>query len=127
MKAQQNGKKRIILTDDDPGVQDAFRICLERAGYEVEVFTNGTPLLEGTYQQPDLFLLDKQLSGVDGLDICRYLKNQRQTAHIPVIMLSASPQIDRLAKAAGADDFLEKPFRIKQLLEVVNRHLLKVA
>ncbi len=115
--------KHIILTDDDPGVQDAFRTALERAGYTVTVFANGAPLLEGRFETPDLFLLDKQLSGVDGLDICRHLKADARTAAVPIIMLSATPQIDRLAKAAGADGFLEKPFRLKQLMDAITHHL----
>ncbi len=113
-------KKHIILTDDDPGVQDAFRTALERAGYHVTVFANGNSLLEGRFEVPDIFLLDKQLSGVDGLDICRHLKSTPATANIPVIMLSATPQIDRLAKSAGADGFLEKPFRMRQLTELIS-------
>lgn len=116
-------KKRIIITDDDPGVQDAFRLILERAGYEVEIFSNGQPLLTGQFQRPDLIILDRQLSGVDGLDICRHLKGQAETRDIPVVMLSASPHIDRLARAAGADDFIEKPFKMRHLLDVVRERL----
>ena len=116
-------KKRIIITDDDPGVQDAFRLILERAGYEVEIFPNGGPLLAGDFQKPDLIILDRQLSGVDGLDICRHLKGQEETRDIPVIMLSASPHIDGMAKAAGADDFIEKPFRMRHLLDAIQKQL----
>lgn len=116
-------KKRIIITDDDPAVQDAFRLILERAGYDVEIFANGQPLLSGDFVRPDLIILDRQLSGVDGLDICRHLKGEEDTRNIPVIMLSASPHIDRMARAAGADDFIEKPFRMRHLLDAVSRHL----
>jgi len=117
-------KKRIIITDDDPAVQDAFRLILERAGYEVEIFSNGQPLLTGEFQRPDLIILDRQLSGVDGLDICRHLKGAAETQDIPIIMLSATPQVDRLARAAGADDFIEKPFKMRQLLEAIKKQLV---
>lgn len=117
----QEAMKKIVLTDDDPGVQDAFRIVLERAGYSVQVFTNGNPLLEGRFDTPDLFILDKQLSGVDGLDVCRHLKSQPATADVPVVMISATPQAEVWAREAGADAFLEKPFRMKELLATVQR------
>lgn len=122
----QKAMKKIILTDDDPGVQDAFRIVLERAGYSVVVFTNGNPLLEGAFERPDLFILDKQLSGVDGLDVCRHLKAQPATADVPVLMISATPQAEAWAHDAGADAFLEKPFRMKELLATVQRCLAEV-
>jgi CheY-like chemotaxis protein len=115
--------KQIILVDDDPAMQDAFLQVLSRAGYGVTVYPNGTPLLSNQFTLPDLFILDKQLSGADGLDICRLLKQSPETENIPVIMLSASPHIQRLAHAAGANDFLEKPFKLKDLLEMVSRHM----
>jgi two-component system response regulator RpaA len=116
-------KKHIILTDDDPGVQDAAKLLFERAGYAVTVYSNGVPLLKNDFETPDLFILDKQLSGVDGLDICRFLKNQQITAHIPVIMLSASPQLGKLSMAAGADAFVEKPFRMKDILATIRQYI----
>lgn len=116
-------KKRIIVTDDDPGLQDIFKIILERAGYEVEIFNSGNQLLDDNYKLPDLFLLDKQLSGYDGIEICTTLKNQSATKHIPIIMISANPGIGKLAVKAGADDFIEKPFDIKYLLNLVSKYL----
>jgi len=115
--------KKIVLADDDPGIQDAAKLILERAGYEVTLLSNGDSLLEDQQHYPDLFILDKQLSGVDGLDICRHLKAQNRTRNIPIIMFSASPQIGKLARMAGADDFLEKPFKMKELREMVNKYV----
>lgn len=115
--------QKVLITDDDLGVQDAFRIIFERAGYETTVLASATPIINGTAPIPDIYILDKQLSGVDGLDVCRFLKETPKTAHIPVIIISASPNIGRLAKAACADAFLEKPFKKKDLLDLVARHL----
>ena len=115
--------KRVIIVDDDPAIQDAFRLILERAGYAVTVYHNGTALLEGDFTPPDLIILDKQLSGADGLDICRILKQREATKHIPVIMLSASPYIQWPAREAGADDFLEKPFKLKELMEMIQKYV----
>ena len=60
-------------------------------------------------------LLDRQLPGVDGQDICKFLKSQETTKNIPVIMITAKPNISSLARAAGADGFIEKPFVIEEL------------
>ena len=61
------------------------------------------------------------MAGVDGLDVCRYLKTQANTQSVPVIMLSASPDIGKLAQSCGAQDALEKPFKMKALKEMVER------
>ena len=114
-------KKRILITDDDEGVQDIFRLIFERAGYDVQILGEGLSILENKYKRPDLFVLDRQLSGQDGLKVCRFLKSQNTTKDIPVIIVSATPGIGKMAKEAGADDFIEKPFQIKDLLGVVER------
>lgn len=114
-------KKKILITDDDEGIQDIFKIIFERAGYDVEIFAEPLPILRNDFSSPDLFLLDRQLSGYDGLQICRFLKNQNSTKDIPVIIVSATPGIDKLANEAGADDFIEKPFQMKDLLTLVEK------
>ena len=114
-------KKKILITDDDEGVQDIFKLIFERAGYDVEVFGEAMSILENKYTHPDLFVLDRQLSGQDGLKVCKFLKSQNATRHIPVIIVSATPGIGKMAEEAGADDFIEKPFQIKDLLSVVEK------
>ena len=116
-------KKKILVTDDDPFLRDLFRFILEEAGYEVEVLSDGTQIIENHYNTPDLFLLDKQLPGIDGLDICKHLKSQKNTKDIPVIMISANIGVDTQAKEAGADAFIEKPFEKKDLLEMVEGYI----
>ncbi len=111
--------KHILITDDDEGILDSFRLYFEQKGFQVTLFADGNLLLADDFILPDIIVLDKQLSGVDGLDICRHLKAQERTRPVPVIMLSATPSIDRLAKAAGTEDFLEKPFRMSALLEKI--------
>jgi DNA-binding response OmpR family regulator len=120
-------KKKIIIADDDPGIQDILRIIFEKAGYITTIFSNGLNILKNNYERPDIFLLDRQLSGSDGLEICRYLKSRPETKFIPVIMISATPGIKELAKEAGADDFLEKPFVMTHLLNKISAALDRVA
>jgi CheY-like chemotaxis protein len=115
--------KRILCADDDPALQDVFPLIFGRAGYEVTMVDNGEQLLENEFVPPDLFLLDRQLSGVDGMEICRFLKGQDSTRDIPVIIVSASPNLDEQAKAAGADGFIEKPFQMKFMLELLRKYI----
>ncbi|MEP6748310.1 MAG: response regulator [Bacteroidota bacterium] len=115
--------KSILVTDDDPGLQDIYKIILERAGYKVTILSNGLDILNNRYEKPDLFLLDKQLSGMDGVELCRHLKSENLTHNIPVIIISASVGIGQLAMDAGADDFIEKPFDRKHLLHVIAENI----
>lgn len=115
--------KKILIVDDDPGMQSAFKLILDRAGYLTTVLPNADPVLDGTQAIPDLYVLDKQLSGVDGLDVCRFLKSQDATKDIPVIIVSATPHVALSAQAACADGFVEKPFRKKMLLAAISQSL----
>lgn len=118
-------KKKILIVDDDPSIRDIFSIIFEKAGYDTQLIGNGEDLLQSKFEIPDLFLIDKQLSGTNGLDICRELKNSPKTKDVPVIMISASPDIGQLSKSAGADDYIEKPFEVKSLLNLVAHFLNK--
>jgi DNA-binding response OmpR family regulator len=111
--------KKILIIDDDPGLQELLQLLFERAGYEVRLDTSGEHIMNGLADPPDVILLDRFLSGFDGLDICHRIKNNPSCSHIPVIMLSASPDLDTKAMEAGADDFLEKPFDVSCLLATV--------
>ena len=116
-------KKKILVADDDPGIRDIFKIIFEREGYSIEIKEDAEEVLRNNFTIPDVFLIDKLLSGYDGLDICRHLKSNPLTSHIPVIMVSASPDIGITAIKAGADDFVEKPFDLKYLLKVIERNI----
>jgi DNA-binding response OmpR family regulator len=116
--------KRILVIEDDESLQEIYTLILENAGYSVEVIGRGTPILENKFEIPNLFLLDKQLSGIDGLDICRFLKRQSNTSHIPVIMVSANHGIGVSSTEAGADGFMEKPFDITKLLKLISDKII---
>src|SRR3954470_266479 len=115
--------KRIFCADDDPGLQEVFSIIFSKAGYDVTIFPNGEELLKSDSQPPDLFLLDKQLSGINGMEICQVLKTQPETKDIPVIIVSASPDLDKQSILAGADDYIEKPFQLQNLLNLMTKYL----
>jgi DNA-binding response OmpR family regulator len=111
--------KKIIIVDDDPGIQDSATLIFGKTDYEVTVCPNGNLILAGEFEVPDIFIIDKQLPGIDGLELCRYLKNQEKTKGIPVIMMSATPALGEVSRSAGAQDFIEKPYSVKQLRGLV--------
>jgi len=111
--------KQIIIADDDPGVRDVFGLILTQAGYFVTLYSSGEVLLNNQFTPPNLFIIDKQLSGVDGLEVCKFLKQNQGTKDIPVLMTSASPNAARIAGEAGADGFLEKPFKMQALIKLI--------
>jgi CheY-like chemotaxis protein len=120
-------KSTIIIVDDDEGVQHVFKLIFEKAGYNTVIYSDGESILNDKFDIPDIFLLDRQLSGTDGLDICRKLKGDPLTKYIPVIIVSATPGLERLARDSGADGFIEKPFITKDLLRTVSNALVKLA
>lgn len=108
--------RTIMIADDDPGIVDAVEIMLGFEGYDVITTLTGDKVLNMESNYPNLLLLDVWMSGYDGRDICKALKQNHATKQIPVIMISASPELKKSATEAGADDFLEKPFDIDELL-----------
>ncbi len=119
-------KKRILVVDDDEGILDAISLLLDEMGYEVAI----TPKGEETYKKidefhPDLILLDVLMSGSDGRDICKKLKNEVTTKNIPIIMISAHPSAAKSVFEFGANDFLAKPFETEDLLEKIKKNLNK--
>jgi CheY-like chemotaxis protein len=124
MQSRHSQEKHILVVDDDPDILDFLHDLLELEGYTVAVSAK-VDYLEKLQNGglPDLILLDVFLSGRDGREIVKSLKNQEETWLIPVIMFSAHPSAEATARAAGADDFLAKPFDLDELLEKVTHYL----
>ncbi len=115
---------RILIVDDDIDILSVMEMLLTMKGFEVEVTARGEntfPKIE-TFK-PDLILLDVLISGHDGRTICRKLKANEDTKHIPVIMFSAHPAAAAIVTEYGADDFIAKPFDVNNLIQKVNFHL----
>lgn len=116
--------KKILVVDDDYDILDAIKLVLESEGYMVLTISRG----EDTYKkviefQPDIILLDVLISGIDGRIICKTLKNDKYAMFKPIIMISAHPSTKIDSFRYGANDFLEKPFEIEELLTMIERHL----
>jgi DNA-binding response OmpR family regulator len=118
----------ILVVDDDPGILDALRMLFESEGYRVQTCAKGDyveALCDDTGALPDVIVLDVLLSGKDGRTICRTLKGQDATRHIPVVMISAHPAAEQSVKEVGADAFVAKPFAIDVLLDTVEMLLTR--
>jgi DNA-binding response OmpR family regulator len=112
--------KRILVIEDDPDIALSLRLKLERdGGFEVETAEDGAAGLRSAIDRaPDLVLLDVNLPGMDGFEVCRHLRKEPATASTPVIMLTARiGESDRVAGLdLGADDYITKPFSPKEAL-----------
>jgi two-component system alkaline phosphatase synthesis response regulator PhoP len=116
--------KHIFVVDDDQMILEAVQILLETAGYRVTVVSEISEVIDEVVQaQPDLLLLDLLLSGEDGRDVARHIKEQSITAKMPIIMMSADTQIKEKTKEAGADAYIKKPFDIDELEAMLTKYL----
>ncbi|AMW35912.1 phosphate regulon transcriptional regulatory protein PhoB [Haematospirillum jordaniae] len=112
-------KFRIMIVEDEPSLVTMLRYNLEKEGYAVDEAYDGeqavTAIRAGL---PDLVLLDWMLPGLSGLEVCRRLRRRPETAHIPVIMITArGEEADKIRGLdTGADDYLTKPFSVPELL-----------
>ncbi len=117
--------KKILAVDDDPDIVEVIKIILEDEGYEVSTLTSGIDVLNIiSFIRPDLILLDVMLGGMDGREICKSIKAHSIFKYIPVVMISASHNLQNLLKLPGSpNDFLAKPFDIDHLIMKVKDQL----
>lgn len=113
--------KRILVADDDKAILDALSLFLEDSGYLVTTTTRGEEVRTIHDHFPDVILLDIWMSGADGGEICSYLKSKKKTKDIPIILFSANRDTAKIAKETGADDYIEKPFNLEELLEKIEK------
>lgn len=124
MKIKEN--KTILIVDDELPIRDVLSCNLKREGYNIIEAADGMTAVDMALEQkPDLILLDIMLPKLDGLSVCKRIKN---SLNIPIIMLSAKDgEIDKiLGLELGADDYITKPFNIRELVARVKANLRKV-
>lgn len=118
----QKKPKKILVVDDEQDILEFLREILEEEGYNVVTTDDGVYVEKlQTHDLPDLILLDILLSGKDGRELVRYLKTQKETRNIPIIMISAHPTARESALASGADLFFAKPFDLTNLLDTIKQ------
>ena len=111
--------QRILVVEDEKDLVDLLSYNLSREGYSVDIATTGAAALDRIKERkPDLVLLDLMLPDVPGTDVCRRVKGDPSTSHIPVVMVTArAEEIDRIVGfELGADDYVTKPFSVRELL-----------
>jgi two-component system response regulator VicR len=118
---------KILIVDDEPPIVDVLSYNLKQANYEVVVAWDGEQALaQARREQPDLIILDLMLPRLDGLEVCRTLRRERD---VPIIMLTArDAEVDRVVGLElGADDYVVKPFSVRELMARVKNLLRRAA
>lgn len=112
-------QRHILVTDDEEHISELVKYNLEKAGFTVSVCHTGTGTLEKLEEHPvDLLVLDLMLPDIDGIEVCKRIRKSEKYSELPIIMLTAkSEEIDRiLGLELGADDYMTKPFSVKELV-----------
>jgi CheY-like chemotaxis protein len=118
--------KKILIIDDDPGILKVIKFRLVKMGYEVLVAVNGKQGLEKAIEiKPDLVLLDFFMPVLNGDEVCKRIKAEQTTKHIPVILMTADAlQIkEKHLQDMGADAKILKPFESQDLIAQVRKHI----
>ncbi len=120
---------KILIVEDERDIVDLLRYNLQEAGFETDAVRNGADALHRAVENPpDLILLDLMLPEVDGLIVCRLLKNDPRTKNIPIVMVTAkTEERDRVAGLElGADDYITKPFSPREVVLRVSAVLRRI-
>jgi len=122
-------KQKILVIDDEQDLVELLKFNLQKEGYEVAVAYDGFSGLERARRMPDAIILDLMLPEMNGLDVCRHLKRVSATAGIPILMLTAKgEEADKVVGLElGADDYLAKPFSMRELLARLKAILRRTA
>jgi len=117
-------KKKIIICDDDEGIIDVLEMILEEVGHTV-ISVNDSLKVQDLIQkeQPDLLILDLWMPRLSGQEVLRQLRNNSGHDQLQVIVISASRDGEQIATAAGANQFIAKPFDLENILDSVNEML----
>lgn len=114
----------IVVADDDPDILNIVSMSLEALGHDVERATNGLEAVEAVRRvRPELVVMDLMMPGMNGYEATEILKADPETADIPVLALTAKAMRgdEERGRQAGVDAYVTKPFRISQVIEVVNQ------
>src|SRR5271167_46070 len=116
---QRGLRYRVLVVEDDADIRELIRYNLAQEGFVVEEAADGTQALEKVKRRvPDLLLLDLMLPGMPGLQVCRQMRAERETTHLPILIVTAKgTEVDKvLGLEMGADDYVVKPFSPRELI-----------
>ena len=120
---------KLLLVEDDPALSELLEFRFANEGYEVRTTADGDEaLMMAREELPDLIILDWMIEGTSGIEVCRQLRRDRESAHVPIIMLTAREGEDERVRGldTGADDYLTKPFSPRELLARVSAVLRRI-
>jgi DNA-binding response OmpR family regulator len=115
-------RKKVLIAEDDKDILFILDMVLKDAGYAVEPLTEGSSIVARTEDWPDLFIIDQNMPFIDGIALCKFLRLKEETKNIPIIMISCFHKLKGKARKVGVDDFIEKPFHLKELLRTVGKY-----
>lgn len=116
-------KSRVLVVDDDPDVRSFLSVFLELEGFEVCTASNGAEALSvAASRRPDVVLLDLMMPVMDGWTCCRHLRANSHTRHVPIVIISASHDLDTELQESGACAYIAKPFDLDDLLDCLKVH-----
>ncbi len=126
MENLDNAKRTVLIVDDDEDLLILIQHALSVEGFDPICSPNGVNIVPiVTRKHPDVILLDIRLNGRDGVEICKQLKLDPQTASTPIIMFSANDNIKAISQECGADGYIKKPFNSDHFREVLRSVLLQ--
>ena len=121
-------EKKIFIADDDQDILEIISMILHTKNYEIQATSDANDIFNlNDSDLPDLILMDIWMSGLDGREICRCLKNDDHTKDIPFIFISANSNIEEITKEYKADGYIAKPFEMQELLSKINSYLVEAA
>ena len=115
---------KVMLIDDDPNIAEVVEIILSKHGFEVlKIFEARRVWEMFAHFQPDVVLLDVNVAGIDGRDVCKELKSEQSPHnHIPVVLFSAMYNLEETYRECNASDFISKPFDVHDLVSKLKKH-----
>lgn len=114
----------MMVIDDDVATVEAIRLILTIEGFVVSSATSIPPLKNFSSLKPDLIILDVSINGNGGTILCQKLKGNKRLRSLPIVMMSAGIYGRKIAEECGANDYVEKPFELDNLVKTVQKHLL---
>jgi DNA-binding response OmpR family regulator len=126
MKQTADPGYKILVVDDDPDISMMLKLMLEYKGYSITILEKADETLKILIENNfSMAIIDMLLSGISGTDVCADIRQNNQTASLPVLMISAHPNAKEICLQAGANDFIAKPFDMNDILFRISNLLNK--